>query len=114
MEEPKMVAPQVDITDDDKLWALLSWLLAPFVPIIMLLLEDKKNRPFIKYNAMQALVLSAVGYVLSSVLAPVVGIGCVTGVAILVYLIYLAIQSYKGEWVTIPALTDFCKAQGWI
>ena len=113
MEEPKMVAPQMDITDDDKLWALLSWIFAPLVPIIVLLLEDKKNRPFIKYHAIQALVLSAVGYVISSVLAPV-GVGCFTGPVVLVYLIYLAIQSYKGEWVTVPGLTDFCKKQGWI
>ena len=113
MEEPGMVAPQMDITDDDKLWALLSWLLAPIVPIIVLLLEDKKNRPFIKYNAMQALVLSLVGYVLSAVLSAVL-VGCFIGVAVLVYQIYLAIQSYKGEWVTVPALTDFCKGQGWI
>lgn len=113
MEEPKMVAPQMDITDDDKLWALLSWLLAPLVPIIVLLLEDKKNRPFIKYNAMQALVLSVVGYMLSAVLSAVI-IGCFIGIAVLVYQIYLAIQSYKGEWVTVPGLTDFCKGQGWI
>ena len=111
MEEPKMVAPQVDITDDDKLWALLSWLLAPFVPIIVLLLEDKKNRPFIKYNAMQALVIGALVMLLSAVTA---GVGCMVLWIVLVYQIYLAIQSYKGEWVTVPALTDFCKAQGWI
>jgi len=51
--------PQVpmDVTDDDKLWSLLSWIFAPLVPIIVLLLEDKKVRPFIKYNAIQALVI---------------------------------------------------------
>jgi uncharacterized protein len=55
--------PQVpmDVTDDDKLWALLSWIFAPIVPIIVLLLEDKKTRPFIKYNAIQALILSVAG-----------------------------------------------------
>lgn len=104
---------QVEITDDDKLWALLSWIFAPLVPIIVLLLEDKKARPFIKYNAMQALVLSVVGYVVSSVLSFIV-IGCFVGIAVLVYMIYLAIQSYQGNWVTIPVVTDFCKNQGWI
>ena len=104
---------QVEITDDDKLWALLSWIFAPLVPIIVLLLEDKKARPFIKYNAMQALVLSVVGYVVSSVLSFIV-IGCFIGIAVLVYMIYLAIQSYQGNWVTIPVVTDFCKNQGWI
>ena len=37
-----------DITSDDKLWALLTYVLSPVVPIIILLMEDKKNRPFLK------------------------------------------------------------------
>ena len=106
--------PQVpmDVTDDDKLWSLLSWIFAPIVPIIMLLLEDKKVRPFIKHNAIQAL---AVGIVLaiSSVLMSVV-IGCITTPLLIIYEIYLAIQAYQGKWVTIPVITDFCKGQGWI
>ena len=85
--------PLVEITDDDKLWALLSWIFSPIVPIIVLLLEDKKVRPFIDYNATQALAFG-VGYVVSGILVPLVGIGCFTGLALLVYAIYLAIQSY--------------------
>ena len=105
--------PSVDLTDDDKLWALLSWIFSPIVPIIVLLLEDKKQRAFIKYNAIQALVVSVVGYVISAVLSAVL-IGCFTGLALLVYIIYMAIQSYQGKWVTIPVVTDFCVNQGWI
>ena len=112
MQEPN-VAPQVDVTDDDKLWALLSWIFAPLIPIIVLLLEDKKNRPFIKYNAMQALIFSVIGYVVASVLSAVI-IGCFIGVAVLVYQIYLAVQAYNGKWVTVPVVTDFAKNQGWI
>ena len=105
--------PQVGITDDDKLWALLSWIFSPIVPIIVLLLEDKKVRPFIKYNAIQALVVSVVGYAISAILSAVV-VGCFTGLALLVYVIYLAIQSYQGNWITVPVVTDFCVNQGWI
>ena len=105
--------PAVDITDDDKLWSLLSWIFTPLVPIIVLLLEDKKVRPFIKYNAIQALVLGVVNMVVSGVLGAVV-IGCFIGVAVFVYMVYLGVQSYNGNWVTVPMLTDFCKNQGWI
>ena len=105
--------PLTELTDDDKLWALLSWIFSPFVPVIVLLLEDKKQRAFIKHNAIQALALSIVGYVISAVLSAVV-IGCFTGLALLVYIIYLAIQSYQGKWVTVPVVTDFCVNQGWI
>jgi uncharacterized membrane protein len=105
--------PEVDLTDDDKLWSLLSWIFTPLVPIIVLLLEDKKVRPFIKYNAIQALVLGVVNMVVSGVLGAVV-IGCFIGVAVFVYMVYLGVQSYNGNWVTVPMLTDFCKNQGWI
>ena len=105
--------PQVGVTDDDKLWALLSWIFSPIVPIIVLLLEDKKVRPFIKYNAIQALVVSVVGYAISAILS-IVAVGCFTGLALFVYVIYLAIQSYQGNWITVPVVTDFCVNQGWI
>ncbi len=101
-----------EVTQDDKLWALLSWLIW-IVALIALLMEDKKSRPFIRYNAVQSLALAVVGWVLSLVLS-FVFVGCVVGVAWLVYVIILAIQSYQGKWVTIPFLTDFCKKQGWI
>jgi uncharacterized membrane protein len=101
-----------EVTQDDKLWALLSWLIW-IVALIALLMEDKKSRPFIRYNAVQSLALAVVGWVLSLVLS-FIFVGCVIGVAWLVYVIILAIQSYQGKWVTIPFLTDFCKKQGWI
>ncbi|MBN1317745.1 MAG: DUF4870 domain-containing protein [Anaerolineales bacterium] len=103
-----------EVTSDDKLWALLSWILAPIVPIIVLLLEDKKSKPFIKYHAMQALVFGIVAWVLSAVLSPVFFIGCVIWPLLFIYQIYLAIKAYNGEWVVIPFLTDFCKGQNWI
>jgi uncharacterized membrane protein len=103
------VQTPVEITDDDKLWSLLSWIFAPLISIIVLLLEDKKNRPFIKYNAMQSLLVGGV-----SLLVSFTGIGCIVSLALLVYQIYLGIQAYNGETVTVPLVTDFCKKQGWI
>jgi uncharacterized membrane protein len=101
-----------EVTQDDKLWSLLSWLFWP-IAIIVLLLEDKRQRPFIKYHAVQALVLGAVGYIIAGLLSTVF-IGCFVGIALLIYTIYLAIHAYQGEWVTIPFVTDFCKNQGWV
>ena len=39
--------PDMGVTSDDKLWAALAYVLTPLIPIIILLMEDKKNRPFI-------------------------------------------------------------------
>lgn len=101
-----------DVTSDDKLWALLSWIFSPIIPVIVLLMEDKKNRPFIKYNAIQALAWGLVVYVLSAVLSFVI-VGLCLGVVGLLLNIYWGIQAYNGKYVTIPFLTDFVKKQGW-
>jgi len=106
-----MTTQPTDLTQDDKLWALLSYLLNPIVPIIVLLMEDKKSRPFIKNNAVQALGFFVVWFVIS--LITVVGGACFVPLAY-IYQIYLAIKAYQGEFVTIPVLTDFMKKQGWL
>jgi uncharacterized membrane protein len=96
-----------DITQDDKLWALLSWLLWP-VAIAVLVMEDKKNRPFMRYNAVLSLAFAVVLYVLGTIT-----VGCLFLVGG-IYGIVLAIQSFQGKWVTVPVLTDFIKKQHWV
>ncbi|MBP8001160.1 MAG: hypothetical protein KA314_01335 [Chloroflexi bacterium] len=95
----------MNITDDDKLWALLSMVFAPLVGIIALLIEDKKSRPFIKYYAVQSIVLGVLSILLSGI--------CI-GVLVWVYGIYVGVKAYGGEMVQIPVITDFCRNQGWI
>jgi uncharacterized membrane protein len=94
------------ITSDDKLWALLSYLI-PIVAIIVLLMEDKKNRPFIKFHAVQAIAVTVVLTVLATVT-----LGC--GSILFLVMIYWGIKAYQGEYVTIPVVTDFIKKQGWV
>jgi uncharacterized protein len=105
--------PMMEATSDDKLWALLAYVLTPIVPVIILLMEDKKNRPFIKAHNVQALVWGLILYVLSSVLVPALGFGfCLGGLGIIVN-IYWGIQAYNGKMVEIPVITNFVKQQGW-
>ncbi len=54
-----------EVTSDDKLWVLLAYILSPIVPIIILLMEDKKNRPYIKAHNAQALVMGIIEALLS-------------------------------------------------
>jgi uncharacterized membrane protein len=93
-----------ELTSDDKLWAMLTYLLAPLVPIIVLLMPDKRDRPYAKANTIQALILGIITVVTSSF--------CV-GILFFIYQIYLAIQAYNGKVVVIPVLTNLCKGQGW-
>jgi len=97
-----------EISSDDKLWAALCYIpyVNPIISIIVLLMEEKKNRQFIKYHAVQSLVLGIIAYLLT----PVCGIGLLVAV----YMLYLAYQAYQGKYENVPALTDFIKNQGWV
>jgi len=101
-----------EVSSDDKLWVLLTYVLSPVVPVIILLLEDKKNRPFIKEHNAQALVLGLVNLVLGIVLGWTVILSCVP-LLVWIYMVYLGIQAYQGKSVTVPVITDFVKNQGW-
>jgi uncharacterized membrane protein len=106
-----------EITQDDKLWGLLSWL--PWVgwilAIVALLVEPQKNRAFVRYHAIQSLAvnvaLGVVGIVVSIVTLGICGL---VWPFLWLVLLYPAIKAYQGEWVKIPVVTDFCKNQGWI
>jgi uncharacterized membrane protein len=105
-----------DVTSDDKTWALLSYLFTPLIPIILLLLEDKKNRPFLKAHYPQALVWGIFWAIISIILSVTVilaPIACVTGIVMLVFNILWGIKAYKGEYVNIPVITEWVKKQGW-
>ena len=93
-----------EITSDDKLWALLAYVLSPLVPIIILVMEDKKNRPFLKAHNAQALILGIIMVITSTF--------CI-GILVWFYMIYLGVQAYNGKLVEVPVITNLCKGQGW-
>lgn len=93
-----------EVTSDDKLWALLAYIFSPLIPIILMLMEDKKDRPFIRAHNAQALVLGIITIVTSAF--------CI-GFLVWIYQIYCGIQAYQGNEVEIPVVTNFVKGQGW-
>ena len=102
------------VSSDDKLWALLCYVLfPPLVPIVILLfMQDKKNRPFIRAHNAQALVMGILGILLTVFVGWTVFLSCLP-LALWIFLIYWGIQGYQGKYVTIPVVTSFCKNQGW-
>jgi len=98
--------PMSDVTSDDKLWAALCYIpyVNPIISIIMLLMENKKSRPFIRFNAIQSIVLGVLAYITSPI--------CI-GILIALYMFYLAYTAYQGQDVKVPVVTDFVKNQGW-
>lgn len=104
--------PKVNtISSDDRLWAALTYIFSPLIPIILLVLDEYKNRSYIRYHSIQALV---VGIILA-VLVPIIAIltaGC--GVILWLIMFYWAYKAYQGEWIEIPIVTNFVKNQGWV
>ena len=109
MTEEVVFQPDESVTSDDKLWALLGYILSPIVPLILLLMEDKKNRPFIKYHSVQALAIGIVELILI-----ILAVGLCLSPLLFIYAVYCGIKAYQGEYVTIPVLTDFLRKQGWL
>ena len=93
------------ITDDDKLWAMLSYLI-PLIAIVVLFMEDKKARPYIKFSAIQSLIATVVLSILSTVT-------CGFGSVLFLVMLYWAYQAYQGQDIRIPVITDFIHNQGW-
>lgn len=117
--------------NDDKLLAALAYgsqLIIPIlVPIILLVSETSKKRPFQKYHAVQSLALGVALWVLQGALgilatitaASFVGLLClciIVPAMIIVWLLplYYAILAYSGQRFTIPGLTQFLKDQRWL
>jgi uncharacterized protein len=115
MDEPESFKTSLDdvdmeISDNDKLWALLAYVLTPIVPIIILLMQDKKERPFLRAHNAQALIWGIISLVLGSVLSFLL---CIPGLLLWLIGCYWGYQAYQGKLVEIPVITDFTKNVGW-
>jgi uncharacterized membrane protein len=101
-----------DVTsDDDKLWGALSY--APFIgffiALFILLTEEKKARPFLKFHAVQAIT-----YFSAVTISMLIIIGLCVSPLLFIYQCYLCYKAYQGELTVIPMITDFIKNQKWI
>jgi len=103
-----------DITSDDKLWSALGYPI-PLIAIIMLLMEEKKARPFIKFHAVQSIVFNIALWVLIFILSAVtLGFGAICAPLLWLVSLWPAVKSYQGEYMELPVITNFIKNQGWV
>jgi uncharacterized membrane protein len=105
------MSQETEITSNDRMWAALSWLpispVWPVLAIVALVMDNTKNRSFIRHHAMTSIVA---GLILIPISIITIGIGA------LAYLIffYWAYMAYQGELVEVPWLSNFMKEKGWI
>jgi uncharacterized membrane protein len=111
-EEPDVpMMESSDVTSDDRLWAAVGYPIG-LIAIIMLFIEGKKSRPFIKYHAWQAIAFNVVLFVVYAIMSVTVVLTICIPFLWLVTL-WPAYKAYKGEWMVLPVITDFLKNQGW-
>ncbi|MGB8215546.1 MAG: DUF4870 domain-containing protein [Anaerolineales bacterium] len=101
-----------DITSDDKLWAALGYPIF-IIALIMLFVEGKKDRPFIKFHAVQALALNVVLWVVILIISITV-ILAICDPVLWLLMIWPAVLAYQGKYFEVPVLTKFLRGQHWI
>lgn len=107
-----------ETTSDDRLWGLLAHLSCFIVPWVgsLLMYLIFKDKPFIRYHAMQSLLaqagmwaLAVVGGIIISIIATVTcGIGAILYVALLplpLLPLWGAYKAYSGEWSGYPMIS---------
>jgi len=100
------------ITSDDKLWAALGYPIF-IIALIMLFVEGKKDRPFIKFHAVQALALNLVLWIVIIILSVTVILAICDPILWLV-MIWPAILAYQGKYFEVPVVTKFLRDQHWV
>ena len=101
-----------EITSDDKLWAALGYPIG-IIAIIVLFMEDKKDRPFIRYHAFQSIVLNVVIWLLV-IVSTITVVGAICAPFFWFVTLWPAWDSYNGKFTEIPVVTNFVKNQGWL
>ncbi len=100
-----------DVTSNDRTWAALSWIpitpLWPILAIVALLMEDTKNRPFVRYHAITSIATGIVAAVLTII---TLGLGAI----IFLVFFYWAYKAYQGEMVEVPLVSNFVRSRGWV
>ncbi len=107
-----MTQQATDITNDDKLWSALGYPIF-IIAIVMLLMEDKKKRPFIKFHAVQSLALNLVVWVVAIILGVTV-ILAVCAPVLWLLLIWPAVLAYQGKYFDVPVIGSFIRNQHWV
>ena len=104
---------QPQVSSDDKLWAALGYPI-PLIALIVLLMEEKKNVPFLRFHAVQSIAFNIAIWVLIVILVFVTfGLGSICAPLVWLVTLWPAYDSFQGNYTEIPVLTNFLKNQGW-
>jgi uncharacterized Tic20 family protein len=108
-----MESPDVAVTQDEKLMAMLSHLLGfftSFVGPLVIYLVKKDSSKFVAFHSLQAvffqLALLVAGAIAGALVVVLIGLALapLVGIADLVFCIIACLKSYNGEWYEYPVV----------
>lgn len=117
VDETPSTGSGAPVSDNDRILAGLAYLIPFIVSLIVLLNEDTKNKPFLRYHAVQSLglaVVSAIFEALLSIVALVICFAVIFYLLPLVPMIYYGVMAFQGKIFEIPYLTAFMKQNHWL
>jgi uncharacterized membrane protein len=104
---------QPQVSSDDKLWAALGYPI-PIIALILLLMEEKRDVYFLKYHAVQSVILNIAIWVLIAIVVPLtLGFAAICAPVLWLVTLWPAYDSYQGNLTELPVITDFMKKQNW-
>jgi uncharacterized membrane protein len=127
--QPQGGASPSATTENERLLSGLSYvsqiILPAVFPVVLLLSEDTRRNPFMRYHAVQSLGLlvatilfylaAAVAYAVVAAIAPV--LLCLLWMVVFVpaaAMLYYGYKAFRGEYVEVPYLTAFMRSNGWL
>ena len=98
---------QMQVREENRVWALVAYALAPFGSLLVLLLAA--DDPALKRHTKQALLAGIGGVVAATGLGLIPAVSCVAiplAAAFWLYLVYCGVRAYQGHDVMIPLISS--------
>jgi uncharacterized membrane protein len=105
-----MTEPQTE--GNDKILAALSYPI-PIIGIVILVSEQMKAKPFLKFHAVQSIAFNIVIWVVYGIIS-LTGIGALCFPLFWLATLWPAWYAYQGQMYELPWLTNFLRGQHWI
>jgi uncharacterized membrane protein len=101
----------IEPTNYDRLLVFLIYAVTPILPAFIMLIENERERAFIKAHTAQAFIWGLI-YVVASLSVSVFTCGLPSFFIWLIG-VYWGTQAYQGRPVHIPIVTGFVQSRGW-
>jgi uncharacterized membrane protein len=106
--------PDELISSNDKLWAAIGYPI-PLFSVLALVMEDKKDDPFIRYHAVQSIVFNIVMWAVIVLLGIItLGIGSMCAPVLWLITLWPAYDAYRGNLTELPVISAFINGRGWL